>query len=372
MTNENTELMLVGIGSGGCRFAAATRRCYGAGIAAIGFDTDEDVIRGIDDMPCRLIGSARLNKHGAGGVHASGRLAAQDDLPGILEELHAARIVVIVACLGGGTGGGATPVILEALKARNKTTLCFVTLPFAFEGPSRRQTADRDRPYIEAVADTLVEVELDDLYRPLGARELSDATAQAEIIMADGLCLLWRLLQTPGFIRLELDRVLNMLMRAGKARFGHVIVTGETRAASAAKALADSPLLHQREALSIARAIMLGILAGPDLRFDEIATVMNELKGFCRQDVQIEMGVVTDPGFCGRMALVALAFETWVPIEQRMGCACPDGEDLAGSRNTTPEDRLRFGKGLFGKVPKTCARGEDLDIPTYQRRLIRL
>ena len=372
MTNGNSGLMLVGIGSGGCRLAAAACRCYGDGITAIGFDTDEDVIRDIDDMPCRLIGSARLNRHGAGGVHASGRLAAHDDLPGMLEELRAARIVVIVACLGGGTGGGATPVILEALKAQNKTTLCFVTLPFSFEGSSRRQTADRDRPFIEAVADTLVEVELDDLYRPLESHVLSEATQQAEQIMADGLCLLWRLLQTPGFIRLELDRVLNMLMRAGKARFGHVVVTGETRAASAVKALAGSPLLHQSEAFSTARALMMGILAGPDLRFDEIATLMNGLKDVCRKDVQIEMGVVTDPGFNGRIALVALAFETWVPIDQRMRIACPDSEDLAGSKNATPEDKLRFGKGLFGNVPKTCGRGEDLDIPTFQRKLIRL
>ena len=107
MSNGVSGLILVGVGGGGCRMAAAARRVYGEGMEALGFDTDEMAIRALAGLRGHLFGATRLNRQGAGGVHSNGRLAAQDDLPHLLSHLKDARVVVLVTCLGGGTGGGA-------------------------------------------------------------------------------------------------------------------------------------------------------------------------------------------------------------------------------------------------------------------------
>ena len=375
MSCDNTGLILVGIGSGGCRLAAVAHELYGNGMTAIGFDTDEVAINSANGLHCKLIGATRLNKHGAGGIHSNGRLAAQDDLPEIIEPLHDARIVVVVTCLGGGTGGGATPVILNALHAEGKVTLCFATLPFAFEGAVRRQTAERDRPFIEKEADTLVEVPLDDLHAALGHLALPEATRQADMVMASALGLLWRLLLTPGYIQIDPERLRNLLVGAGRARFGHVTVTGETRAEEAAPALAQVPLLRHGEALRSARAVMLGILAGPDLRLDEIGTLMNKATAICPKDAHIEMGVALDPRFAGRIELVALAFEAWIPAELRANLTGNGGQhpaDLLDVNKPQREKKLETRPGKFSGAGRTIYKGEDLDRPTYQRRHIRL
>ena len=373
MSSDTTKLMLVGIGGGGCRMAAAARLAHGEGLDAIGFDTDEVAIRGVSGLRCHLIGATRLNKQGAGGVHSNGRLAAQDDLSTILTHLKDARVVVLISCLGGGTGGGATPVILKALRAEGKVTLCFATLPFAFEGADRRQVAERDRPFLEQGADTLVLAPLDDLYSGLEQCSLEDASRQAEAMLASGLCMLWRLLLTPGYIRFDPARLQNMLVSAGAARFGVAAAAGEGRAEAAVAALEHRPLLRRGEALSGARALALGILAGADLRLAEIGAVMDRIRAVCRKDVHIEMGVVQDPCFNGQIELVALAFEQWVPSEQRAGVAAGGASagDLIG-KDGQRDSKLLVGIGKFRNVPKTVINGEDLDIPTYQRMHIRL
>ena len=373
MSSDTTGLMLVGIGGGGCRMAAAARLSHGDGLDAIGFDTDEAAVRSVSGLRCELIGATRLNKQGAGGVHSNGRLAAQDDLPNILAKLKDARVVVVVTCLGGGTGGGATPVILKALRAEGKVTLCFATLPFSFEGTDRRQIAERDRPFIEQGSDTLVLLPLDDLYAGLERAALPEANRQADAVLASGLCLLWRLLLTPGYIGFDPARLQNMLVSAGSAHFGAASAKNEGRAEAAVAALAASPLLRRGEALAGARALALGILAGPDLRLVEVGAIMDRLRTTCRKDAHIEMGVVLDPRFDGRIELVALAFEQWVPAERRAGMAA--GGDYAGDllgKEGPRDGKLLVGSGKFRGVEKTVYKGEDLDIPTYQRLHIRL
>ena len=373
MSSDTTGLMLVGIGGGGCRMAAAARLAHGEGLDAIGFDTDEAAIRGVSGLRCQLIGATRLNKQGAAGVHTNGRLAAQDDLTNILAQLKDARLVVLVACLGGGTGGGATPVILKALRAEGKVTLCFATLPFSFEGTDRRQIAERDRPFIEQGADTLVLVPLDDLYAGMEDAPLVEAGRQADTILASGLTLLWRLLLTPGYIRFDPARLSDMLVSAGAARFGAASACGDGRAEMVVAALGRTPLLRRGEAISGARALALGILAGADLRLAEVGVVMDRIRTICRKDAHVEMGVVLDPRFNGQIELVALAFEQWVPSERRADVAVGGeyGGDLLG-KDGKRDGKLLVGIGKFRNVEKTVIKGEDLDIPTYQRLHIRL
>jgi len=353
--------------------AAAARQAHGEMMEAVGFDTDEASIRGVSGLRCHLIGATRLNKQGAGGVHSNGRLAAQDDLPSILSHLKDARVVVLVTCLGGGTGGGATPVILKALRAEGKVTLCFATLPFSFEGSDRRQTADRDRPFLEQGADTLVLAPLDDLYAGLEQTTLVEAGRRADAILASGLALLWRLLLTPGYIGFDPARLQNMLVSAGAARFGVASAGGEKRGEAVVTALGRSPLLRHGEALAGARALALGIMAGADLRLAEVGAIMDRIRTICRKDVHVEMGVVLDPCFDGKIELVSLAFEQWVPSERRAGVAA-GGEyavDLLG-KDGPRDGKLQVGSGKFRGVEKTVIKGEDLDIPTYQRLQIRL
>lgn len=389
---QHTGLLLLGVGGGGCRLAAAVSAAYGGGLRALGVDTDALSNRqaSAGGMTTLLLGGARLAGHGTGGDAIQGRLAAQDDLQNLGPHLQGVRTVVVTACLGAGTGGGATPEIVKTLHDMGVATVCFVTKPFAFEGEARRSSAERVLPMIEESADSMVVVALDDLFADLGGLAVDEAMRQADAILSTGITLLWRLVTKPGFIRLDPERLHAMVIKGGNARFCCASAQGADRAAQAAAALRSCRLLGPRDTLSKASAMLLGVLAGPDLRLAEIGEVMAKVRAFCRPECVLEMGTVLDGAYEGRLELVAMAFESWaaaapaVEVRKEASAAAepPVADDFPiqpGTRKSRAAkggaSKLSYGatgRGKFQNVEPTIFHGQDLDIPTFVRRGIQL
>ncbi|HRR33620.1 MAG TPA: hypothetical protein P5026_05945 [Kiritimatiellia bacterium] len=390
--DQGTGLLLLGVGGGGCRLAASVRAAYGEGMQVVCVDTDAQPLRTAAGagMTTVLLGGSRLSGHGTGGDAILGRLAAQDDLEALRAQIHNVRTVVILACLGGGTGGGATPEIVKALHDMGLATVCFVTRPFVFEGEARAKSADRVLPMIEEHADTLIVIPQDDLFSDAHKDLLGDAIQVSESLISAGVTLLWRLVTKPGFIQLDPERLHKMVLQGGSARFGFASASGADRARQAVEALKSCRLLRKGDSLSKANALMFGILAGADLRLAEIGEAMGALRSFVPQSCLIEMGTVLDAQYEGRIELVALSFESWVAAVARSApkaketvppaAAEPPVADIfpiqPGSRRSRAKgSKLSFGatgRGKFRDVEPTLYEGQDLDVPTYIRRGITL
>ncbi len=394
-------LLLLGIGTGGCRLAYAIRQAYGTDMRVICADTDAMTTRmePLEGVTPLLLGGSRLAGAGSGGDLIQGRLAAQDDIDNLIDHLQGVRTVVVVTCLGGGTGSGATPEIVKRLHDTGITTLCFVTQPFAFEGESRVAASQRVLPLLDENADSLVMIPLDDLFADTAADRLEAAMAQADQVMAAGISLLWRSLKSPGFIRLDPERLHRMILQGGNARFGFASATGGTRAIESVKALAQMALLRKGDALKRAKAILLGILAGSDLRLAELGEIMQQIQTHTQKPCKIEMGTVLDERFNGRIELVLMAFESWtvteetaaVPILTQAPAVAVEAAHAEGAaeppvveampvssavrRGRRNVSKLSFGPsglGKFQNMEQTLVNGQDLDMPTFQRRGITL
>jgi len=88
------------------------------------------------------LGNDATAAHGTGGsVGAAGRLA-HAAAPALDRLFDGATVVTIVASLGGGTGTGALPQVIEAASRSAEFVSVFVIKPFAAEG-ERRATAER-------------------------------------------------------------------------------------------------------------------------------------------------------------------------------------------------------------------------------------
>ncbi|PYL21921.1 MAG: cell division protein FtsZ, partial [Verrucomicrobia bacterium] len=92
---------------------------------------------------------------GAGGDPELGYQAAVESSEEIREALANARMILICAGLGGGTGSGAAPLIAQLAREAGALVLGFVTLPFSFEGKRRnaqaREALDRLDQFANAV-----------------------------------------------------------------------------------------------------------------------------------------------------------------------------------------------------------------------------
>jgi len=366
--SDTSSMLLIGIGGGGSAIARGVRRAFGEGLRHLTVDTDASSSDRADE-PFVLIGGDRLSGRGAGGDVVAARLAAEDSISAIDQYLDGVRLAVITTSLGGGTGGGATLEAVKHLSEHGIPTVVFATTPFTFEGENRQRTARGVMSMIEESANATFFVPLDKL---VGDSEtMEEAMRRSVDTMASAVTLFWRLVEKPGYLRLDAERIRHLLAKAGRGRFAAATMQGPSRAAEAVDALTRAPLLATGS--GPVRAILCGVLAGDDLRLKEIGDISDGVRAaFGSRAASFELATVNDEStFSGRISVVLLLFEANVK----------DGSDEKPGGVMSPKRRKKQsgplgvgpqGRGRFNNAEPTIWNGEDLDIPTFLRRNISL
>ena len=376
-TSDTIPLLLVGVGGGGCHFAAAAATRFGPGVEAIGFDMDAMTPRTVGGLRCKLLGGARYAGHSAGGDTIKGRTAVQDDMDIVRNETYKARLAVVVVALGGGFGSGAAPEILRILRSVGVSTLCLATLPFSFEGKERTTVASCAVPILEENADALAVLRLDDLYAPEAGEPLSDAIPKAEARLGDALMLFWSLLMTPGYISLDAEEIIGLVRQCGgRCRFAVASAEGEARATEAVTLLARSPMLGSDAPLDRIQYALLGVLAGSDLRLAELSDISSRFTMSIPPPCKFRLATVLDERFAGSVQLVALLFDVMrtpelpPPIDAVVPSAqVADPKSGRKVRKTTSKlNPSGSSIDYFNAVGHTILEGENLDEPTFRRK----
>jgi cell division protein FtsZ len=356
-TPFQSSILLLGIGGSGCIIARNIKRLFGDSLRVLTIDTDAQS-GGFSDIPFVLLGGNRLAGRGTGAQPAAARAAFQDSSSILDPYLQSISMVVIVTSLGGGTGTGATSEILKHLHTLGITTLLFATTPFRFEGEERLLIAKKASGPLEQYADVSVIIPLDDLVQGLVNVTLKEALECAAKTMADGITLFWRIIETPGYIRLDAERLRQNLLNSGRARFATVEAEGEDRVNTILAKLGAYKLLREREDSRPVKKILLGILAGEDLKLSEVGQLANSIQAAFGHNAICELGTVEDEAnYSGRIAVTLLLFEEKLTSGTKSA--------LATKRAFAPNNR-------FVNSEKTFWNGEDLDTPTYLRRQLSL
>lgn len=365
--NMTSPLLLLGIGTAGARIARGVSRAFGETLRFAIADTDA-ATGGTDDGSFTLLGGDRLSGRGAGGDVVSARLATEDSVQNLDVHLEGVRLAVIVTCLGGGTGGGATLETIKHLSALGIPSIVFATLPFIFEGEDRQRAARGIMSMIEDAANVTFFMPLDKLVA--GVDQMDDALRRATDTIASGITLFWRLIEKPGYIKLDADRVRRLIQNAGRGRFAAVTVQGPNRANDAVDQLLRSELLATAQAP--VKAILCGVLAGDDLRLSELGTLASGIQQAFGEHVTFDMGTVNDEEtFSGRLSVVVMLLEMCGHTPETDSPRRVIG-DRKGKRAKNPLNVGPSGRGRFNNAECTEWHGEDLDVPTYIRHNITL
>lgn len=125
------EVVVIGIGGGGCDIAGAVHAVLGG--RAVAVNSDADALERCA-LPERLLIGPRPRAVGAVVALVSGRRAAEEAREALVALLGDARQVVVAVGLGGRTGTDAAPVIVRLALERGAQVVVAATLPFAFEG----------------------------------------------------------------------------------------------------------------------------------------------------------------------------------------------------------------------------------------------
>jgi len=367
--NRVPRMLVMGVGSSGAR-AVAGMLSLNPEMNAVSIDTDTKVLEAINSNSIH-IGITVTRGNSAGGDVELGRQSIEKDSINIRNQLRQIDLLVLVTGLGGGTGSGAVPVITRIAREAGALVLALVTMPFKFEGPKAARIAEDALKRIRSHADAIVRIPNERLFsREDADLPVEQVFARSHQIMLDGIFALSRMLSRNGICGLDFACIHTMLRNCdGFCHYAGADGSGEQRADTVAESIMTHRLLNKGRMLENAAGIIVGLTGGRDLKLCEIEAVMNRIQEKLPDEVWMNFGVAVDPAFEGRLSAMVLVAEQWKePLvdDQQMG--------LPYSRKTGQGELLLevTGKGEFSYTDPTVYNNEDLDVPTYIRRDIKL
>ncbi len=238
---------------------------------------------------------------GAGSRPDIGRIAAEEALEEIIEELRGSNMAFIAAGMGGGTGTGAGPVIARAAREQGILTVGVVTKPFHFEGSHRMKTAERGIEELEQFVDTLIIIPNQNLFRVANEHTtFSDAFKMADDVLHSGVRGVTDLMVMPGLINLDFADIRAVMSEMGKAMMGTGEAEGERRALDAAEAAISNPLLDD-VSMKGARGMLINITGGMDMTLFEVDEAANRIRSEVDSEAYIIFGSTFDDSMNGKM-----------------------------------------------------------------------
>ncbi len=364
-------IRVIGAGGGGSNAVNRMIEENIVGVDFIAINTDQQALRA-SQAPVRVaIGERTTRGLGSGGNPEVGAKAAEESLEELHQVLEGADMVFVTACMGGGTGTGAAPIVAKAAREEGALTIGVVTKPFSFEGSQRMRTAETGIEQLKEHVDTLIIIPNDRLLETADRRiSLLDSFSLADDVLRQGIQGISELITVPGLINLDFADVQAIMSLGGASLMAVGHGEGEDRARLAAEAALSSNLLDVT--IDGAKGIIFNVTGGSDLSLLEINQAAAIIKETAHPDVNLIFGAVIDETMEDevRITVVATGFEHGSPLMHRI--TRPDTRAL--SRTTTAETN-RVSRPPQQTVPSSSRQPKnapyqvnDLDIPAFLRK----
>ncbi len=411
---------VIGVGGAGGNGVDRLRMEPIGQVSLAAVNTDAQALASSPVEETLLIGRQLTCGLSAGGDAAKGERAALADIDALRSMVGGMDLVFILAGLGGGTGSGAAPVISRVAAEQGALVIAFVTKPFSLEGEVRLKQAEAALVALREHCAAVVPLPNDLLLQHMeeGTKVLA-ALAQADLWIARGVRSICQMLFRTGVINLDFATLKTAFcQRGGKTLFG--LGRGEGDAA-VAEALADlelCPLLYTPDFTRAVDRLLVNIMGGPNLSLADVQRILAAVKVQFGKIDNTVLGAVIDEAFGDTVEIVVLGTSEMGgglsagklgQGEARLSGAAEAVSGAAGSAAGTlglrghggsgPEAgsgagvhpsklKKRFGKerpqeefsflqegesrGFFEVTERNLYDGEDLDVPTYLRRGVKI
>ncbi|HEY8994608.1 MAG TPA: cell division protein FtsZ [Lacunisphaera sp.] len=415
LTDRDVGIKLIGVGGGGSN---AVDRLKMENLDRLQLAVINTDLKALGTSPVQdkiLIGATLTRGLSAGGDPELGCKAAETDADKIAEIVRDTDLVFLVAGLGGGTGSGAAPIVAQIAADAGAVVIAFVTLPFTFEGGRRRKQAEEALTELRRVCDAVIPLSNDMLLQE-GTEQTSvlDSFARADEWIGRGVKSIWAMLSRTGLINVDFTAVRQVFQhRGGKTLFGLGVGTGENPALAALEDLKNCPLLHTPEHARRADRLLVNITGGADLSLTKVNELMSAVTEQFGPEAHVVMGAAIDEALQGRVEICVMgttdvgtrnfvrrpapapvrrtekatvapaasaAIESVAPIKATVTTESGRAATAATAVHSKKPTQEEFGfqgepvenRGTFDKSDRNLFEGQDLDVPTYLRKGIKV
>ena len=412
--DPNITIKLIGVGGAGSNAVDRLKMENLERLQMTVLNTDAQALASSPVQDKVLLGMSVTRGLGAGGDPELGREAAEADRDKIAKVVADCDLVFLIGGMGGGTGSGAMPTVAEIATESGALVIAFVTMPFSFEGGRRLKQAEEGLQALRRVCDAVIPLPNDILLQE-GADDATvlDAFAQADAWIGRGVKSIWMMLFKTGLINLDFSALRQAFQNRGcKTLFGLGEGAGENAVADAIASLKMCPLLHTPEFARKADRLLVNITGGADLTLPKVNELMGDITEQFGRNSHVIIGAVIDEDLRDRVEICVIGtsdmggrgvsvrrplppMRSRSPLPNDVGDQAPIGEELPSAAPVTEptiraavtaqmrrdqlkidQDEFGFGelesRGHFEKTDRNLFDGQDLDVPTYLRKGIKI
>ena len=383
----SAKVKVIGVGNAGTRIAEALARIPEAGwldVAAV--DTDGAVLSAF--VPQRfLVGEEWTQGKGCGGQALKGERAMAHKSNACLKDyMDGASLLLFIGGFGGGTATGGASVLARLAREKKTSAIFAVTTPFSFEAASKREKAENAIASLVKATDVVVPIPNDLLYSSLPASapaEQAFARANEEVALA--VLGVAEVLRCDNLIPVDFIDLYSVLgKRKTECGVGVGAATAEQagpdRCRAALDQLLKSPVLGGLKGLKEADALVVTLTGGPDLNIGEMKRSLEAVAALANPKAEIIVGANTDPLYKSKVQITVMS----IRYDLASDVSAPRERDLFSKKSPAAEKAARISqaaemgqpelpfelvsRGIFTNAIRSSYKGEDLDLPTYQRR----
>ena len=362
---DHSIIKVIGVGGGG---GNAVNHMYREGIHDVTFVLCNTDNQALNDSPVPV--HLQLGKEGlgAGNKPEKARQAAEESLDDIKTMLSdGTRMAFITACMGGGTGTGAAPVIARVSKELGILTVGIVTIPFRFEGDRKIDQALDGVEEMQKHVDALLVINNERLREIYPELSVLDAFGKADDTLSVAAKSIAEIITVHGLINLDFNDVKTVLKDGGVAIMSTGYGEGEGRVKKAIEDALNSPLLNDNDIFNSKKILLSISFAGAkDGQQSLMMEEMNDVNDFMAKfgnDFEIKWGLATDPELGKKVKVTILA--------TGFGIESVDGMD-AHMKKHTQDDINRIAEEQARAVERQDRRnryyGGDSTAKRYKRR----
>jgi len=410
-------LKLVGVGGAGVNVASRLSASGLAGCSDLSLAVMDCDARQLEASPVAetwLLGERERRGLSAGGEVDLGRQAAEASRESLASASGGADLLFLVAGLGGGTASAAAPLLAAEASKAGGLVIGFALLPFSFEGGRRVKQAEAALLALRRACDAVIVLPNDLLLQETreGASALA-AFAQADEWIARAVRALCGLLCKTGLMNVDFAALQRAFeYRGSKTVFGlgqsasgdgEGALSDVERAKAILQSLHDCPFRHAPETARRADRLLVSLAGGPAvLTLALLNTVAQAVGEEFGKSAELIVGATLDDTLGERVELCLIGTSDIGTSSRRSVTSAIHAPATGKTRNTPSplrggqEERVapspqakkeqrsadtsqtEFGfsaaveRGHFQKAEATIFEGENLDVPTYQRRGVKI
>lgn len=357
--NSYKDFLIIGVGGSGVKVVKNISN-YDNNIPFLLVDTDVSAIKEIKKENKFPIGKEITKGLSSGGDSEIGRQSVEKEAVKFRELFKSLKIIIIAGGLGGGTASGVIPVLSRIAREANTYVIILVSIPFIFEGENRMNISNDSIKRMRSHADAIIRIPNEKLIKKNNDNDLEYSFLLSHQIIHESVMSLWIMLTRPGICGLDFSSIHTILRSCdGFCNFASIhIDEKKDLAQKCSLSLINHPLMNKGLIWKAAQGAII-LIRGNELKLNDIEYIMNFIHSKVPENSWINFGMQIDNEIIG-IHITCLVATSWKdPLVE-----APENKGLL---NLDPDIINPF-KG----TEQNYHYNEDLDIPTYRRKNIKL